>query len=852
MKFYLTLVLIFVSIVTTAQFSDDFTDGDFTTSPSWTGMDANFEVDTDNQLHLIAPAEADTSYLSVASAIVDDVTWDFLVTMDFNPSSSNYTRVYLMSDQENLKGNLNGYFVMIGNTADEISLYRQTGVAVTEILDGLDGSVNSDPVNSRVRVTRDASGNWELLRDTTGNYTFFSEGSVFDNTFTSSNHFGVFCKYTSTRSNLFFFDDLGTPYVDGIDPTFESVTVISDTELDIQFSESVDMLTASDNLNYVVDLGIGNPVSATVDLVDFTLVHLTFSSPFPNGVTHQITIDNIEDISGNAMDAPQTLPFMFFIPAIAENNDIIITELLADPNPVIALPEVEFFEIYNRSDKIFDLAGWTINDNTTTADFPSYILNPGEYVVVCGIDEGALFGVANFVELDGLPTLTNSDDDLVLRDTDGLIIDSIHYFQSWYDDNLKKDGGWTLERRHLNSPCSDKNNWGASINLNGGTPGEQNSIWTDLDDVTAPEILSYIILNDTEIEVVFNESMDTSVALILNSSPVLMSLTSSYTDLNTSLFVAETLLENTIYNLLITNGQDCWGNVINDTIKFGLPAEIQPGDIILNEILFDPKTGGSDYIELVNISDKILDVHDLIIADWDDDSISHYEIVGSEQRLLLPGEYIVLTEDSTDIINDFSIYGIGTFLVTDLPTYPNDSGTVFLLRHDSLIIDYFHYEDDFHFALLNSVDGKALERITFGGGLNNPDNWHTASEFTEWGTPGYLNSQFADPNAVGLVSIDPKIFSPDNDGYNDVLTINFEFAGEDNVIDVLIYDNQGRLTRELKDNYFIGQSGFITWDGINDIGEKAPIGTYIIFVSVKDVNGVETQFKLAAVLGGQI
>ena len=850
MKFYLTALSILVTIVTNAQFSDDFTDGDFVSSPSWTGMDANFEVNASNQLHLIAPAVADTSYLVVFSTIADDVTWDFWMEMDFNPSSGNNARLYLMSDQVNLKGSLNGYFIMVGNTSDEISLYRQDGLEITEILDGVDGTVNSDNVQARIRVTRSGAGVWEVFRDSTGGYSFVSEGTVTDMTHTSTSYSGVFCKYTATRSDLFYFDDIGVPYVDGVPPVVSALTVVSETELDVQFSEPVDELSASVLTNYAVNLGIGNPISASVDLVDLSVVHLSFASSFPNGVSHLITVDLVQDLAGNVMPESQTLPFMYFVPEPTESNDVIFTEIFPDPNPVIALPEVEFIEIYNRSTKVIDLGGWTLNDNTTTATFPTYILNPDSYVIICGPDEGVLFGIANFIEMDGLPTLTNADDELVLKNELEEVIDSIHYYQSWYNDPLKEDGGWTMERKHLNSPCSDQNNWGASVNGLGGTPGVQNSLWTDLDDVSAPTISSFLVLSDTEISLNFNETMDTTSSLFVSSSPSLAAVSAEFTSLNMALMTALTLMENTVYTITIAGGKDCWGNEMNETIEFGLPGSIEPGDFILNEILFDPQTGGSDYLELVNVSDKILDLNQLVLASWDDE-IAHHETVGDAQRLILPGEYIVLTEDSTAVINDFSIYGIGRFLETGLPTYPNDSGTVYLLRADSVIIDYFHYDADYHYALLNSVDGKALERITFGGGMNNPDNWHTASEFVECGTPGYLNSQFADPNAVGEVNIDPKLFSPDNDGYNDVMIINFQFVGTDNIMDVLIYDNQGRLIRQLKDNYYIGQSGFLTWDGVADGGEKAAIGTYIVFVSVKDPTGVETQFKLVTVLGGQ-
>jgi hypothetical protein len=259
-------------------------------------------------------------------------------------------------------------------------------------------------------------------------------------------------------------------------------------------------------------------------------------------------------------------------------------------------------------------------------------------------------------------------------------------------------------------------------------------------------------------------------------------------------------------------------------------------------------------VELYNNSNKTIDLHKCYLANLDDDEgvLDSYDQIGENQFLLNPGEYVLLTEDSTAVIEFFPIYATGRFLETDLPTYPNDSGTVFLLDADTLIVDFFHYDEDYHYALLNDNDGKSLERITFGGGMNNPDNWHTASENVDWGTPGYQNSQFAMPTSVGDVSLDPQLFSPDNDGYNDILAINFDLIGTDNVVDVNIYDNQGRPIREIKDNYFMGQTGTLFWDGINDDGMKAAIGTYIVLVFVTDQDGERSMYKLVAVLGGQL
>src|SRR5690606_7884595 len=102
-----------------------------------------------------------------------------------------------------------------------------------------------------------------------------------------------------------------------------------------------------------------------------------------------------------------------------------------------------------------------------------------------------------------------------------------------------------------------------------------------------------------------------------------------------------------------------WGNVMNtQLIQLGLPDAVASEDLILNEVMFNPLTNGSDYIEIYNNSDKILDLAELFLANWDDDSIANYSPISAVQRLIVPGEFVLITEDTTDIINDFTIYGL--------------------------------------------------------------------------------------------------------------------------------------------------------------------------------------------------
>ena len=105
------------------------------------------------------------------------------------------------------------------------------------------------------------------------------------------------------------------------------------------------------------------------------------------------------------------------------------------------------------------------------------------------------------------------------------------------------------------------------------------------------------------------------------------------------LFLADTLTPNVLYTLTVSNIEDCPQNAIedNNTAQFGILLPIEKGDIVLNEILFNPLTGGADYIELYNQSDKLLDLstmyvgevyfEDDVFASGDSIIVPHFKII---------------------------------------------------------------------------------------------------------------------------------------------------------------------------------------------------------------------------------
>ncbi|MBI1287288.1 MAG: hypothetical protein GC178_06880 [Flavobacteriales bacterium] len=847
------------------QFVDDFSDGDFTANPTWSGDAANFEVDGNQKLHLNAPPQSDTSYLSVACQAIDDATWEFLVEMAFNPSSSNLARVYLVSNNANLQGSLNGYYVRLGGeTEDRISLYRQTGTSSTQLITSVDGLLNTDPSGARVRVTRSSNSDWELLADTSGGTSFVSLGTVNDTTYFQSLYSGVWCKYTSTRSDKFHFDDFnvtGNPFVDSEAPTVVSVSVLSNTQVDVLFSEAVSQTTAENTANYSADNGLGSPITASLDGSNSALVHLTFATQFTNGTTYQLSISNVQDLSGNTM-VTASEPFIYVIPSPASYRDVVINEFMCDPSPVQGLAEAEFVELYNTSSYYIDITGWKLGDASSFGTVGSHIIAPGEYAILIASGSASMFAFyQNVVVVTSFPSLNNSGDDLILEDTSETVIDRLSYDLSWYHDPNKEDGGFTIEQINPFAACVNPSNWHASENPLGGTPGNQNSVFDDTPDTEGPLLVGVEILDPQTVQVNMNEALGTgniSASNILVEPTLTVAAVSAISPANTSLNVTfgTPIDTGVVYTLTVTGIADCEGNLqgADSVTTFVLPFDADSGDFVINEVLFNPFTGGSDYVELVNISDRPLNLKGWLLAHYDaQDGVSSFKPITNQNYAVEPGGYVLITQDTTDVMMNYIQHGIGNFIQADMPSYNNDSGTVYLLNLDSVITEYFSYTASMHFPLLSSVDGVSLERLDVHRDVHDVGNWHSAAETVGFGTPGLQNSQyFPTGDAVGEVSLDPEIFSPDDDSYNDVLNIYYRFNGSGYVGTIRIYDSNGRPVRQLISNELLGTSGTFTWDGTTDNGEKARIGMYVILFEAFSESGDKSVHKLSTALGARL
>jgi hypothetical protein len=310
---------------------------------------------------------------------------------------------------------------------------------------------------------------------------------------------------------------------------------------------------------------------------------------------------------------------------------------------------------------------------------------------------------------------------------------------------------------------------------------------------------------------------------------------------------------NTVYTITANNVSDCKNNPIGtfNKAKVGLPVDAAVGDWIINEILFNPRPNANDYVEFYNNSNKIFDASKLYIANRNSSSvISSIKALSTSPTYIFPGDYVVVTEDPDNLTLNYLVQNPDNVLVVSSPpSFSDDEGAVIALNFQGTVVDEVKYKDDWHFKLLDDPEGVSLERIDPAGLSQDAANWHSAASTAGYGTPTYKNSQYKQPAGIAAtIAVTPKVFSPDNDGFDDIASIQYKITEPGYVANVTIFDAAGRPVRNLVRNGTLGLEGYWNWDGLGDKGQKLPVGTYVIFTEIFNLQGKKERFKNAIVL----
>ncbi len=534
-------------------------------------------------------------------------------------------------------------------------------------------------------------------------------------------------------------------------------------------------------------------------------------------------------------------------------NAVIITEIMADPTPVVGLPDAEYLEILNRTTQPISLKGWKLGKTA----LPDSMLAPGGYAIVCARSKAALLAPLGRVLGLSSFSLVNAGATLTLRNASGQLVHSVAYLDSWWAAN-RRNGGYALEMIDTANPCGGAENWRASTAPTGGTPGRPNAVAGSNPDRRAPVAERIEVAEPALLKIYFNERLD-SVASMQSTRYMSKDLTVVKSALESPGFstllltLAAPVAAGQRYEITVGNSQDCAGNRLAETtFVFGLPVAADSGDVILNELLFDPRTGGVEFAEIRNMTPNFISLKNWTLGNVRDGKPGSFRTISTSDLLLPPHAFAALSVNAATLAAQYPTERARSLItVPSMPAFVNEAGGVALRDARGRLFDLFAYRESFHSPLLSDTKGVSLERRDPDQPGNDPANWQSAAGVVGYATPGYANSQgLAGDRPDGFV-VEPEAITPNGDGLDDFATVRYTLNSAGVVGSVRIYDIQGRLVRDLVRNQTIGTDGSLRWEGTDSGGQLVRTGYYLLLIDTFDAAGNSQQYKKRVVVVAQ-
>lgn len=835
----------------------------------WLGENIRFETDDGGDgvmLRQIGDPQNNSHYLYLRSEVYYG-EWSFSVQFDgFATSNQNRVWVWLQVDDPE---NPYGYAVRIGESGGMKfpRLFRLRGEAnPVEILQGARVLPNHNaPFN--VKVERHEGDKWRMGVQTAFDMDYvWSETIHQDDDPFIANYFGFQTHFTSTRADRFLF---GPVEISKLPLHIREIQPTDSGRISITFSEPISDLNLSVIDIKVVDIRSGLEIQTDLSLHIEGFSAWVFPSYNLPGGTYRLEISSFKDTWSGITLAGVSKEFTVY--DSAELFDVVINEFTPR---VEANGTSRFIELINRSDKLINLQNWEIgrqqHSSKLVANLDEIALNPKQKLVIStsSIEMEPDSGFIHLIQT--LPAFGRNQDNIWIRDNTGIIIDSLAYTTLLTGQLMD---GVSLERRNPDRATMDYQNWTASTHLNGHSAGFRNTVRSlSLNEV---EIRKALISQMDNIEINFSTFVEpmAETMIFMNGLEVVDYEWSPWEgdqiklkqiDISSWLGLSRIYVQ--IDNLKVMGGID----------TFDLTAEVaqpaHPGDIIINEIMYQPLQGRydtfsdqSEYIEFLNLRPFSISLDGTYIRDTIDKNGEHRKWESVDKNwTIYANEYAVLYADTARTWKNSRIYRFfgnteyHKFARVDRATLGlTSSGRgVYLTNRDGQTIDSVYYSPEWHHPFVTDSRGRSLERITSTDNRNEGvqslgSGWSTSASALG-GTPGFENSvHFKTKNISSAregLEIEPNPFSPDLDGHQDHAVISFNPPGAGYLVRMRIFDRHGRYINTLVNDQLTGNSLNVIWDGRDRNNILMKTGVYIVYVEAVHPHQRNREYKKTIVL----
>ncbi|MDR1415816.1 MAG: lamin tail domain-containing protein, partial [Prevotellaceae bacterium] len=649
------------------------------------------------------------------SALSDAWSFSVCYAPSTATSTNNYWLAFLASNVDASAMSATGvrvsaYAVGVYNRlgGDTLKLFKISSGIITPIIAA---TITTRGKKLAIKVTRSALGEWTLFAsDYSSSESMIQYGKATEPSEIPGENFGFLFAFSATNYRNFFADELEIDLV----PRPLKIAAVRRSvphSLQVEFSKAVDTACAVDASYYSLSAADGGGILPidSVKLLAANTVEIFISKIFTTG-SYTLTVQNLPNSQGTKSD--DYLDFRLDIP---HYGDVVFSELMVRPNVESDLPD-EYIELYNRTYNSIDLTGWTIASAARTGRITSGAIEPNSYALIGNVTSE----YASVLAVTGRPQLTDGGASLSLSDGHGVTVTTLSYNESWYADEMKKMGGYSLEKIDLDNLEENASNWRASNSERGGTPGEQNSVAADNTDVTPPKFISFRATgNELSLhfsEAISEESLNAGSFALDNGIGNAQSLRwSMEKPMDVTLIFARPLEQHVICTLSVKASAVCdlAQNCMADfTVQAGFGEAPAANDVVINEVLFNPHAGGVDFVELYNRSEKIAELEGLRLANRRTANGAIDRSYALPAYTLFPREYVVVTTLPDVVREQYSCPNPEAFItLAALPSYPNEEGCVALLDSAGVALEDFYYSEKMHSGIVAIPKGISLERI---------------------------------------------------------------------------------------------------------------------------------------------
>jgi hypothetical protein len=238
----------------------------------------------------------------------------------------------------------------------------------------------------------------------------------------------------------------------------------------------------------------------------------------------------------------------------------------------------------------------------------------------------------------------------------------------------------------------------------------------------------------------------------------------------------------------------------------------------INEIFPRAQQDEPEWIELVNTSDTTISIINYSIGTALDSGV-----ISQDSIFIQPGGYIIITKNKTLFSERYSsvskIVQPASWHALD-----NYNDTLRLWDNYGRLVDTVAY----HSSWFTLWDQQSIERISFSSSGFSHDSWVLSQN----SSPGRPNSSILFRNGGPSIEIGPTLFTPNNDGKDDLLSIKPVFPASYS-LSVSIYGFNGKKYLDLP---VTAQPQYL-WDGNLASGAQAPAGPFFVVAAFKISTG---------------